>query len=118
MSSFAGVPTIEKKIEQKILNTKVASAKVAFDTVRKKGWAHRNRAIFAIAMAHRRPDIAAISDTLLNKATLDWKVRISTASHCDLILRFPSENRALSAEIPCDLLQLRFAILGARSFWG
>ena len=31
---FAGVPTIENKIEQKIQNTKVASAKVAFDTVR------------------------------------------------------------------------------------
>ena len=31
----AGVPTIENKIEQKIQNTTVASAKVAFDTVRK-----------------------------------------------------------------------------------
>ena len=31
---FAGVPTIENKIKQKIQNTKVASAKVAFDTVR------------------------------------------------------------------------------------
>ena len=31
----AGVPTIENKIEQRIQNTKVASAKVAFDTVRK-----------------------------------------------------------------------------------
>ena len=31
---FAGAPTIENKIEQKIQNTKVASAKVAFDTVR------------------------------------------------------------------------------------
>ena len=30
---FAGAPTIENKIEQKIQNTKVASAKVAFDTV-------------------------------------------------------------------------------------
>ena len=30
----AGVPTIENKIGQKIQNTKVASAKVAFDTVR------------------------------------------------------------------------------------
>ena len=29
----AGVPTIENRIEQKIQNTKVASAKVAFDTV-------------------------------------------------------------------------------------
>ena len=31
---FAGAPTIENRIEQKIQNTKVASAKVAFDTVR------------------------------------------------------------------------------------
>ena len=31
---FAGVPSIEDKIEQEIRNTKVASAKVAFDTVR------------------------------------------------------------------------------------
>ena len=31
---FAGAPTIENKIEQTIQNTKVASAKVAFDTVR------------------------------------------------------------------------------------
>ena len=31
---FAGAPTIEDKIEQKLQNTKVASAKVAFDTVR------------------------------------------------------------------------------------
>ena len=31
---FAGAPTIENKIEQKTQNTKVASAKVAFDTVR------------------------------------------------------------------------------------
>ena len=31
---FVGAPTIENKIEQKIQNTKVASAKVAFDTVR------------------------------------------------------------------------------------
>ena len=31
---FAGAPTIENKIEQPIQNTKVASAKVAFDTVR------------------------------------------------------------------------------------
>ena len=30
---FAGVSTIENKIEQNIQNTKVASAKVAFDTV-------------------------------------------------------------------------------------
>ena len=30
---FAGAPTIENKIEQKIQNTKVASTKVAFDTV-------------------------------------------------------------------------------------
>ena len=30
---FAGAPTIENKIEQKTQNTKVASAKVAFDTV-------------------------------------------------------------------------------------
>ena len=33
---FAGVPTIENEIELKIQNTKVASAKVAFDTVRSK----------------------------------------------------------------------------------
>ena len=33
---FAGAPTIKNKIEQKIHNTKVASAKVAFDTVRIK----------------------------------------------------------------------------------
>ena len=32
---FAGVPAVENKIEQKIEITKVASAKVAFDTVRK-----------------------------------------------------------------------------------
>ena len=31
---FAGVPTIEIKLNKKIKNTKVASAKVAFDTVR------------------------------------------------------------------------------------
>ena len=31
---FAGVPIIENKVEQKIQNTKVASAVVAFDTVR------------------------------------------------------------------------------------
>ena len=31
---FVGAPTIEKKIEQKNQNTKVASARVAFDTVR------------------------------------------------------------------------------------
>ena len=31
---FAGIPTVENKIEQNIQNTKVASAKVAFDTVR------------------------------------------------------------------------------------
>ena len=30
---FAGAPTIENKIEQEIENTKVASTKVAFDTV-------------------------------------------------------------------------------------
>ena len=30
---LAGAPTVEYKIEQKIQNTKVASAKVAFDTV-------------------------------------------------------------------------------------
>ena len=29
---FAGAPTIENKIEQQVQNTKVASAKVAFDT--------------------------------------------------------------------------------------
>ena len=34
---FAGAPTIENKIEQKNQNTKVASAKVAFDTVRESG---------------------------------------------------------------------------------
>ena len=31
-----GAPTIEIKIEQRVQNTKVASAKVAFDTVREK----------------------------------------------------------------------------------
>ena len=31
---FAGVPTTEEKIEQQIQNAKVASAGVAFDTVR------------------------------------------------------------------------------------
>ena len=30
---YAGAPTIENKIERKTQNTKVASAKVAFDTV-------------------------------------------------------------------------------------
>ena len=35
---FAGAPTIENKIELKIQNTKVASTKVAFDTVRKFMW--------------------------------------------------------------------------------
>ena len=31
---FAGAPTIKNKFEKQIQNTKVASAKVAFDTVR------------------------------------------------------------------------------------
>ena len=31
------------------------------------------------------------------------KDKSSSASDCDLILRFPSENCALSAEFPCDL---------------
>ena len=35
---FAGAPTIENKIEQQIQNTKVASARVAFDTVRTMNW--------------------------------------------------------------------------------
>ena len=34
---FAGAPAIENRIEQKIQNTKVASAKVAFDTVQDRG---------------------------------------------------------------------------------
>ena len=34
---FAGAPTIENEIEPKTQNTKVASAKVAFDTVRISG---------------------------------------------------------------------------------
>ena len=34
---FAGAPTIGNKIEFKIQNTKVASPKVAFDTVRLRG---------------------------------------------------------------------------------
>ena len=43
---FAGAPTIENKIEQKIQNTKVASAKVAFDTVRRKLYAGNFGLIF------------------------------------------------------------------------
>ena len=42
MGGGAEKSTVENKIEQKIQNTKVASAKVAFDTVREKGPRMRN----------------------------------------------------------------------------
>ena len=49
-----------------------------------------------------RNELAVISDALLNRETLGFKAG-TIASDCNSILRFPSENRALSAECPCDL---------------
>ena len=40
---FAGAPTIENKIEQKTQNTKVPSAKVAFDTLPRYGLSRRGQ---------------------------------------------------------------------------
>ena len=44
-----------------------------------------------------------VSGTSQTKKRCNLKVWIAFASDCDLTLRIPSENRALSAEFPCNL---------------
>ena len=57
----------------------------------------------AITNFHRKPEIAAISGTLLNQETLQFKVAKvhCVASDCDFVPRIPSESRALSGKCPC-----------------
>ena len=56
---------------------------------------------------HLGPEIAVISDMLLNmpKRITIYRCEFPSlaAADCDLILRIPSENRTLSVEFPCDL---------------
>ena len=62
-----------------------------------------NYAIAIAANFHRRPEIAAISGTLMRREKhCDFKLQISITSDCDFILRNPSENHALSRGFPCD----------------
>ena len=96
---FADAPTIENIMEQKIQNTKVASAKVAFDTVRYFGnpqmweWAH-------VGFGHTR-----------RKRTGACTKQCASRKHCS------SDTRLAEACAPKHRDTAKYRVEGMRAKW-
>ena len=92
--------TTEEGAAKAATSTSATAPDVEMEAIvlRSRTWVHWNRTIFAIVIAncHRRPDIAAISNTLLNRETLWFQ---GANSFC----KFRSKIVLFLGSFPCDL---------------